>query len=100
TGSGFTADHDFNWNEFDKPPDKRVVVQLEHLQQVFEHEPERELKDAAHALATVAGINERSAYNALSPSGKFATYLRRDRGMISFRLDGGHSSKSPGKLDE
>ena len=97
---GFIADTTFNWSEFDKPPDKRAVVQLEHLQEVFEGSAELELKEAAHALATVADINERSAYNVLSPTGKFAPYLTRNRNMLSFHPNGCHSSKSPRQLDE
>jgi hypothetical protein len=83
--NGFPADNDFDWKEFDKPPDKRAVVRLEHLAEIFGDAGELDLKDAAHALAMLAGINERSAYNALSPNGKFAGHLTRKGGMVLFR---------------
>jgi hypothetical protein len=80
---GFASEANFDWTEFDKPPDKRVTVRLEHLEEVFGH-GDLELQEAAHALATLTGINERSAYNALAPDGKFKTNLRRTGGVISF----------------
>lgn len=82
---GFAPDTDFDWTEFDKPPDKRVVVRLEDLEEVFKDGAELELKDAAHTLATLAGITERSAYNALAPGGKFKANLSRKGSVLSFR---------------
>ena len=83
TLSGFTAipKDEFDWKDFDKPPDKRTIVRLEHLAEVFDNGTnELELKDAAHALAAVSEINERSAYNALSANGRFSEHLtRRDK---------------------
>ncbi len=75
---------DFDWSEFDKPPDKRVIVRVEQLAEVFK-DGDLELKDAAHALATLAGINERSAYNTLKPDGKFKAHLSRKGSVLSFR---------------
>jgi AAA domain len=84
--SGFTPITDFDWKEFDKPPDKRVVVRVEHLAEVFNGgKLELELKDAAHALASLTGINERSAYNALAEKGRFATHLSRKGDLVAFR---------------
>lgn len=83
TEGGFLPEQDFDWSEFDKPPDKRVTVRLEHLEQVF-NGGELDLKDAAHALATLAEIHERWAYNALSATGKFADHLTRDGNTVSF----------------
>jgi hypothetical protein len=83
--SGFLPDLDFDWREFDKPPDKRATVRLEDLAEVFADGGQLELKEAAHKLATTVGINERSAYNALSPTAKFADHLTRTGNMISFR---------------
>ena len=80
---GFAPDTDFDWREFDKPPDKRVIVRLEHLEQVFET-GDMELKAAAHAMATLTGINEGSAYNALAPNGKFKANLSRKGNLLSF----------------
>jgi hypothetical protein len=83
--SGFTPHSDFDWREFDKPPDKRVIVRVEHLAEVFNGgAPELDLKDAAHALATLTGINERSAYNVLGPDGRFAKHLSRNGDKICF----------------
>lgn len=33
--AGFVPDDQFDWKEFDKPPDKRAIVRLEHLSEVF-----------------------------------------------------------------
>jgi hypothetical protein len=82
---GFTANIDFDWSEFDKPADKRVIIRAEHLSEVFKGgELELELKDAAHALASITGINERSAYNALRPDGRFAEHLSRKGNKVCF----------------
>jgi len=84
--NGFTPATDFDWTEFDKPPDERKIVTLDHVREVFgDGTKQLELKDAAHALATLVGINERSAYNAFSPKGKFANHLTRKSGILSFR---------------
>lgn len=79
----FDLADDFDWKEFDKSPDKRVIVSLEDLAEVFEG-GSRDLGEAAHALASVAGINKRSAYNALKPDGKFRDHLSRKGDVISF----------------
>jgi len=83
--SGFTPDPDFDWTGFDQPPDKRARVELNHLEKVFGSGP-LELKDAAHALASLTGINDRSAYNALSPTGRFKQNLKRTGNIISLIL--------------
>jgi hypothetical protein len=80
----FAPDQDFDWTEFDKPPDKRLIVRLEHLAEVFD-KGDLELKDAANLLATVTGITERSAYNALKVDGKFAPHLIRRGRMLGFK---------------
>jgi hypothetical protein len=87
---GFVSDAEFDWSDFDKPPDKRVILRLEHIAEVFGNgKNEIELKDAAHDLASNTNINERSAYNALSPSGRFADHLtrreKREKVFLSFR---------------
>jgi hypothetical protein len=83
--TGFTPNADFDWREFDKPPDKRVIIRLEHLAEVFDGgKLELELKDAAHALASLTGVNERSAYNALAPDGRFGKHLSRKGGKVCF----------------
>ncbi len=84
TGSGFIPATDFDWREFDKAPDERKVITLDHLREVFDGRESLSLKDAAAKLARIAGIHERSAYNALGPGGKFATCLRREQGRLSF----------------
>ena len=33
--SGFSPATDFDWNEFDKPPDERKTIRLDHLRKVF-----------------------------------------------------------------
>jgi hypothetical protein len=81
----FTSNQDFDWREFDKPPDKRVIVRLEHLSEVFKAgEVELEKKDAAHALASLTDINERSAYNVLALDGRFAEHLTQKGNKLCF----------------
>jgi RecA-family ATPase len=81
---GFEPDDDFDWQEFEKPAEKRVIVRLEHLKEIFKN-GDMQLQAAAHALATLTGINEHSAYNALKPDGKFKTHLTRKGNLVSFR---------------
>jgi hypothetical protein len=86
TGCGFTLAADFDWAEFDKAPDERKTVRLEHLKEVFgDEEKALELKDAAHALAAVAGISEGAAYNALKLDGKWARHLSREGKKTTFK---------------
>lgn len=83
--SGFTPHGDFDWREFDKPADQRVIVRVEHLAEIFNGGAlELDLKDAAHALATLTSINERSAYNALGLKGRFAKHLSRKGDRVCF----------------
>jgi hypothetical protein len=82
---GFTSYEEFDWKEFDKPADKRVIIQMDHLAEVFKNgKLDLDLKDAAHALASLTNINERSAYNALSTNGRFHKNLRRKGNTLSF----------------
>ena len=81
---GFIAAADFDWREFDKPPDERKIVTLDHIREAFDGSESLELKEAAHKLATITGIVERSAYNALGLNGRFSEYLKRDNGRLSF----------------
>ena len=86
TLKGFTAYPDFDWKEFEKPAAERKTVTMAHLAEVFDEGRKRlELADAKHALATLVGIAEGSAYNALSQSGKFADHLSRDGKFIVFK---------------
>jgi hypothetical protein len=86
TGSGFTLATNFDWTEFEKAPNERKTVTLEHLRAAFEGGGKRlELKDAALALAALAGIEEGSAYNALRPGGKWTAHLSRDGKFITFK---------------
>lgn len=74
---------DFDWSDFDKPPDKRAIITLEHLAEVFA-EGDLELKDAAHALASIADVTKGAAYNALSADGRFKTHLARNGELLTF----------------
>jgi hypothetical protein len=83
--SGFSPATDFDWNEFDKPPEERKIITLEHLSTVFGGGSKRlDLNDAAHDLATVAQVIDTSAYRALKLDGKFAQYLSLGRGKLKF----------------
>jgi hypothetical protein len=82
--NGFSPATEFDWKEFDKPADKRIIIRLDHLAEVFNGGSELELKDAAHALASLTGINERSAYNALASDGRFAAHLSRKGNKVCF----------------
>jgi hypothetical protein len=85
-GSGFTPAMDFDWTEFDKPPNERKTVTLEHLREIFDGGNKRlELKDAAHALATLADIKGGAAYNALNADGKWKAHLSREGKFITFK---------------
>jgi hypothetical protein len=84
TEAGFVQAVDFDWREFDKPPDKRKIITLDHIREVFDGSESLELKEAAHKLATTTGIVYRSAYNALSPGGRFSGNLKRKGRRLSF----------------
>lgn len=84
---------DFDWKEFDKPADKRVIVRPEHIAEVFQNgKLQLTKKDAAHALASLLDMNDRSAYNALA---RFKEHLHDGpRDLISFKPSpNSHSSK-------
>jgi hypothetical protein len=84
TEAGFIQATDFDWREFDKAPDKRKTVTLDNIREVFDGLQSLELKEAARRLATITGIAYRSAYNALSPRGRFLANLKREGGRLSF----------------
>ena len=91
--SGFTPATDFDWKEFDKPPDERKIITLDHIREVFDDGDKRlELKEAAHDLATLAQVTDSAAYNALKADGKFSANISRSNGMLTF-----HSIKIPRK---
>jgi hypothetical protein len=91
--SGFTPATDFDWKEFDKPPDERKIITLDHIREVFDDGEKRfELKEAAHDLATLAEVTESAAYNALKADGKFSGNITRSNGILTF-----HSTKIPRK---
>jgi AAA domain/DnaB-like helicase N terminal domain len=91
--SGFTPATDFDWKEFDKPPEERKIIKLDHLREVFGDGKKRlELKEAAHDLATLVEVTESAAYNALKEDGKFSANISRSNGMLTF-----HSTKIPSK---
>jgi hypothetical protein len=79
--SGFTPATDFDWKEFDKPPDERKIITLDCVREAFGGK-QLEKKEAAHNLATLAKVNDTSAYRALR---KYADYIRADKkGLLSF----------------
>jgi hypothetical protein len=82
--TGFESATDFDWKEFEKPVEKRVIVRLEDIAAVFKGGG-LELKEAAHALASQLDINEGSAYNALKADGKFAAHLSRRGKLVEYR---------------
>ena len=91
--SGFTPATDFDWKEFDKAPEERKIITLDHIREVFGDGKKRlELKEAAHDLATRAEVTDSAAYNALKEDGKFSAFLSRSNGMLTF-----HSTKFPRK---
>lgn len=91
--TGFTPATDFDWKEFDKSPDERKIITLDHIREVFgDGEKRLELKAAAHDLATLAKVTEGAAYNALKADGKFSASVSRSNDMLTF-----HSSKFPRK---
>jgi AAA domain len=89
--SGFTPATDFDWKEFDKPPEQRKVITLDHIREVFgDGKKQLELKEAAHDLATRAEVTDSAAYNALKADGKFSANISRSNGLLTF-----HSTKFP-----
>jgi hypothetical protein len=82
---GFTPTTDFDWKEFDKPPDERKIIRLEDVREVFgvgTKKPKRlQKKDAAHDLATLAKVTDISAYRALR---RFAAHIQEDNGLLFF----------------
>jgi AAA domain len=83
--SGFVPATDFDWEKFDRPPEERKTITLEHLSGIFGGGSRQlELSEAAHALATVTGVRDTSAYRALHPDGKFAKYLSKDGEKLKF----------------
>jgi hypothetical protein len=83
-GSGFVVANDFDWRGFKKAPRDRRIVSLEDIEEVFVDGEPLELKEAAHRLATITGMVERSAYNALAPDGKWSKCIKREQGRLSF----------------
>lgn len=75
---------DFDWQEFEKPQEKRKSVSLEDLEKVFAN-GDLELRDAASALADLVGISSGAAYNALAEHGRFARNLIREGKKLSLR---------------
>lgn len=83
--NGFTPATGFDWSDFDKPPDERKIVTLDQVREVFGNgAKELYLKDAAHALATLADVKDTSAYRALKTDGKFSEYLSWAHGKLKF----------------
>jgi hypothetical protein len=82
--SGFVPAKDFDWREFEKAPGDRKIVRLEDIEEVFAGGEPLELKEAAHRLATITGLVERSAYNALAPGAKWSKCIKREHGRLSF----------------
>src|SRR5438552_9426017 len=79
---GFTSVADFDWDEFDQPPESRVKITLDHIRGIFEESTEVRLADAVQKLVDLTGVKRGSAYNALSK--KFPEHLERKNGMLRF----------------
>jgi hypothetical protein len=85
--NGFIPATDFDWTEFDKPPDQRRVITLDQISKVFDGGKKLlYLSDAAHDLATLANVRDTSAYRALKLDGKFAECLSEVGERIKFSL--------------
>jgi hypothetical protein len=86
TDAGFVSADDFDWDEFEAPPEKRKRVTLEHLREIFDSgEKQLSLADAKGALAALAQISEGAAYNALNAKGRFASHLVRAGNTLTFK---------------
>ena len=84
-GAGFTPSQDFDWHDFDQPPENRKRIALDDLKDVFAETLEMELSTAAEKLADITGVTRNAAYNALSKTGRFASHLQRENGKIRFK---------------
>ena len=85
--NGFAPATDFDWPEFDQAPEERKIISLDQISKVFDGGKKLLYKnEAAHDLATVAGVRDTSAYRALKLDGKFAKYLSTAGEKLKFSL--------------
>jgi len=102
TESGFIPAEGFDWERYNKTTGDRKAVTLAHLEQVFAGGKRLELGEAAHRLATLAGITRNSAYNALGSDGRFAEHVKRKGRILYFSAETDFSfmQNPQGNVDE
>ncbi len=79
---GFVTLADFDWDEFDQPPESRIKITVDHIREVFAESSELRLGDAVQKLVDLTGVKRGSAYNALNK--KFREHLQRNNGSLRF----------------
>jgi hypothetical protein len=52
-GAGFKPSQDFDWHDFDQPPENRKKITLDDLRDLFDETLEMELSTAAEKLADI-----------------------------------------------
>ncbi len=62
---------DFEWKQFDKPPDERRVIRPEDIKEVLEGKGAISKATAAEALMAVTGMRKSACYDAFKAGGKF-----------------------------
>lgn len=77
---------EFDWKEWQQGGNKRCMIELEDLADIFE-EGDRTLSraNAVKALKAKAGIRQSAAYDALKPDGRFCEHLSEAGGFITFK---------------
>ena len=84
----FVPCEDFDWEEQGEADSRsaRPVVELEHLEQVFQHGSQTlSRSEAVKALQSAAHVSRTSAYQALQPDDRFRQHLSENDGELSFQ---------------
>jgi hypothetical protein len=83
----FATVAEFDWETFDNPhKDERVTITANDLAEIFENGEKQLTKaDASKALQGLTGAGRTACYTALKLDGRFATHLREDHGLLSWK---------------
>jgi AAA domain len=76
---------DFDWNQFDKPPDERKVIRPEDIKEVLEGKGTVSKSSAAEALMAITGMGKSACYDAFKVGGKFGNLFTGSREGIAWR---------------
>jgi hypothetical protein len=76
---------DFEWKQFDKPPDERRVIRPEDIKAVLEGKGAISKATAAEALMAVTGMGKSACYDAFKAAGKFGHLFTLSAQGITWR---------------